>query len=238
MTPWTWGFPQDDGACTPRIPEWSAGGEQLLGYIVFAVDQKEVMSSANISNLGKQKLDYTLYHKNSWEEEPHLVKELGRTEEGNPHAERVIAGDMWTIILRPQGSNVNWMLLFFATVSGISLSAMISFLFRKNGILKKANGALKLSGGRDPLTGVYNRKGGDGAVADYLKAHAGKKAMVIALDIDNFKLVNDVYGHSVGDEALKTLVRDMKEIFGENPLSPETAVTNSSSSIPTKTSAW
>lgn len=71
------------------------------GYIVFAVDQREVMSRANISNLGKQKLDYTLYHKNSWEEEPHLVKELGRTEEGNPHAERVIAGDMWTIILRP-----------------------------------------------------------------------------------------------------------------------------------------
>lgn len=95
---------------------------------------------------------------------------------------------------------------------------MISFLFRKNGILKKANGALKLSGGRDPLTGVYNRKGGDGAVADYLKAHAGKKAMVIALDIDNFKLVNDVYGHSVGDEALKTLVRDMKEIFGEKSI--------------------
>jgi diguanylate cyclase (GGDEF)-like protein len=196
------------------VPEESS----FWGYIVFAVDQREVMSSANISNLGKQKLDYTLYHKNSWEEEPHLVKELGRTEEGNPHAERVIAGDMWTIVLRPQGSNVNWMLLFFATVSGISLSAMISFLFRKNGILKKANGALKLSGGRDPLTGVYNRKGGDGAVADYLKAHAGKKAMVIALDIDNFKLVNDVYGHSVGDEALKTLVRDMKEIFGEKSI--------------------
>lgn len=59
------------------VPEESS----FWGYIVFAVDQREVMSSANISNLGKQKLDYTLYHKNSWEEEPHLVKELGRTEE-------------------------------------------------------------------------------------------------------------------------------------------------------------
>lgn len=194
------------------------GEDTFWGYIVVAVDQSQVLSRANISNLGKQRLDYTLYHKNGWDDKPHLVKELGRTEEGNPHAERVIAGDMWTIILRPQGSNVNWMLLFFATVSGLSLSAMISFLFRKNGILKKANGALKLSGGRDSLTGVYNRKGGDGAVADYLKAHAGKKAMVIALDIDNFKLVNDVYGHSVGDEALKTLVRDMKEIFGEKSI--------------------
>lgn len=194
------------------------GNESFWGYIILAVEQRRVMSTANISNLGAQKLDFSLYHRYGWEDTPHLVKERGMTEQGNPHAERIIAGDLWTIVLRPQGSGVNWMLLFFATLAGFSLTILISFLFRRNGILKKANGALKRSGGHDPLTGVYNRKGGDGAVADYLKAHAGKKAMVIALDIDNFKLVNDVYGHSVGDEALKTLVRDMKEIFGEKSI--------------------
>lgn len=140
------------------------------------------------------------------------------TEQGNPHAERIIAGDLWSIVLRPQGGSINWLLLFFATISGFSLTTLIAFLLRKNGALKKANGDLKRSGGRDPLTGVFNRKGGDEAVADYMKAHAGQKAMVLALDIDNFKLVNDVYGHSVGDEALKTLVRDMRETFGEESI--------------------
>lgn len=140
------------------------------------------------------------------------------TEQGNPHAERIIAGDLWSIVLRPQGGSINWLLLFFATISGFSLTTLIAFLLRKNGALKKANGDLKRSGGRDPLTGVFNRKGGDEAVADYMKAHAGQKALVLALDIDNFKLVNDVYGHSVGDEALKTLVRDMRETFGEESI--------------------
>lgn len=194
------------------------GNESFWGYIILAVEQRQVMSTANISNLGKQQLDFSLYHRYGWEDTPHLVKERGMTEQGNPHAERIIAGDLWTIVLRPQGSGVNWMLLFFATLAGLSLTILISFLFRRNGILKKANGALKRSGGHDPLTGVYNRKGGDEAVADYMKAHAGQKAMVLALDIDNFKLVNDVYGHSVGDEALKTLVRDMREAFGEESI--------------------
>lgn len=191
---------------------------RFWGYIALSVEQSKVLSRANISNLGKQRLDYTLYHKNGWDDKPHLVKELGKTEMGNPYAERVIAGDLWSIVLRPQGSGVNWMLLFFATLAGLSLTILISFLFRRNGILKKANGALKRSGGHDPLTGVYNRKGGDGAVASYMAENPGKKALVIALDIDNFKLVNDVYGHRVGDEALKTLVRDMKETFGEKSI--------------------
>ena len=176
------------------------------------------MSTANISNLGAQKLDFSLYHRYGWEDTPHLVKERGMTEQGNPHAERIIAGDLWSIVLRPQGGSINWLLLFFATISGFSLTTLIAFLLRKNGALKKANGDLKRSGGRDPLTGVFNRKGGDEAVADYMKVHAGQKAMVLALDIDNFKLVNDVYGHSVGDEALKTLVRDMRETFGEESI--------------------
>lgn len=202
----------------PVFKPESRDADSFWGYIAVVVDQREVMSSANISNLGKQHLDYTLYHKYRWEQEAHLVKGQGTTGEGNPRAVRVIAGDVWTIVLRPQGSRMDWQLLFFATVAGLSLTTMISFLLKRNGALRKTNGLLKRIGGRDPLTGVYNRKGGDGAVADYLKAHAGKKAMVIALDIDNFKLVNDVYGHSVGDEALKTLVRDMKEIFGEKSI--------------------
>ena len=123
------------------------GNESFWGYIILAVEQRQVMSTAIISNLGKQQLDFSLYHRYGWEDTPHLVKERGMTEQGNPHAERIIAGDLWTIVLRPQGSGVNWMLLFFATLAGLSLTILISFLFRRNGILKKANGALKRSGG-------------------------------------------------------------------------------------------
>lgn len=55
----------------------------------------------------------------------------------------------------------------------------------------------------DPLTAVTNRRGLD-AVLTVLSQDKTPVAIVL-LDIDNFKLVNDTYGHSVGDEVLKTI---------------------------------
>lgn len=57
---------------------------------------------------------------------------------------------------------------------------------------------------RDPLTGLFNRRGLDTAVID-LFDHARNKGWSLAffvVDIDKFKLVNDVHGHSVGDQVI------------------------------------
>ncbi|WP_150911999.1 GGDEF domain-containing protein [Marinobacter halotolerans] len=60
----------------------------------------------------------------------------------------------------------------------------------------------------DPLTGVKNRRSMDQelAVAVSVYARNGISQGLVLLDIDHFKKVNDVYGHSVGDEVLKELV--------------------------------
>lgn len=61
---------------------------------------------------------------------------------------------------------------------------------------------------RDPLTGAENRR----AFMEKLEAEfqrtqrTGNAAALIMLDIDHFKLVNDTYGHDVGDLVLKHLV--------------------------------
>jgi diguanylate cyclase (GGDEF)-like protein len=55
----------------------------------------------------------------------------------------------------------------------------------------------------DPLTGLRNRRAVDGALAAPLEEEAS--ALVLVLDIDHFKKVNDTYGHSVGDEVLRAV---------------------------------
>ena len=65
----------------------------------------------------------------------------------------------------------------------------------------------------DPLTGLLNRKGFDEALQVYLSKTAEAQCVGILLDIDNFKAINDVYGHAVGDLALLQLAESMHEHF-------------------------
>jgi diguanylate cyclase (GGDEF)-like protein len=60
----------------------------------------------------------------------------------------------------------------------------------------------------DPLTGAYNRRYLElqlEQVLDSWKRYQ-RPASVLLIDIDNFKRINDKFGHGVGDMALKSLV--------------------------------
>lgn len=65
----------------------------------------------------------------------------------------------------------------------------------------------------DPLTGALNRKGMDEVMERELaQAQRHDSTLCIAmLDIDNFKRLNDTYGHHVGDDALVHLARVTRE---------------------------
>lgn len=60
----------------------------------------------------------------------------------------------------------------------------------------------------DPLTGVLNRKGIDEAIEREISVmrRRGTPLCIALLDIDNFKQLNDTFGHRTGDEALQHLV--------------------------------
>jgi diguanylate cyclase (GGDEF)-like protein len=65
----------------------------------------------------------------------------------------------------------------------------------------------------DPLTGLLNRRGFSEEVARRMArlAHEAQPASLVYIDLDNFKLVNDTYGHERGDEALVALCRILRE---------------------------
>ncbi len=56
---------------------------------------------------------------------------------------------------------------------------------------------------RDSLTGLFNRTAATKQIEQYIQSeNASQKAAVLTLDIDNFKRVNDTYGHMAGDSVL------------------------------------
>ena len=64
----------------------------------------------------------------------------------------------------------------------------------------------------DYLTQIWNRKNGERHITEYLRI--GDGALLI-IDLDNFKLVNDTYGHLTGDRVLKE-VADILRVHGKN----------------------
>ena len=76
--------------------------------------------------------------------------------------------------------------------------------------LKEDNMSLEAATVRDSLTGVRNRFA---LRRDYEK-YSGQDVFIMMLDIDNFKKVNDGYGHSVGDYLLKKTGDSLVDNFG------------------------
>ena len=72
---------------------------------------------------------------------------------------------------------------------------------------------------RDPLTKVYNRRAFEQEVTEYLQQSedtAGGALMI--LDLDNFKEINDTYGHTEGDKALKQMADVLLSTFRRKDL--------------------
>ena len=68
---------------------------------------------------------------------------------------------------------------------------------------------LKLMTQQDSLTGIYNRRFLDRRLEEEFKRfrRSGRRFSLLMIDIDNFKMVNDNYGHQFGDQVLKVIAR-------------------------------
>ena len=73
---------------------------------------------------------------------------------------------------------------------------------------------------RDSVTGVYNRKKFDDAMDEWISfsKRYGNPLSLILLDIDNFKAVNDNYGHIVGDSVLRDIAATVSKSIRETDI--------------------
>lgn len=67
----------------------------------------------------------------------------------------------------------------------------------------------------DPLTGAFNRRQLDIALASAVERRhrTGERASILLFDVDRFKDVNDAFGHAEGDRVLKALVALVERRF-------------------------
>ena len=111
----------------------------------------------------------------------------------------------------PSASDLYWAIGDALTFSGEILLAFVVFQF-----VRLTNELANL----DPLTRLYNRSYHMRRLSEFLKrsAASGDPVTVIAIDLDHFKHINDVYGHGFGDQVLIQLADTIAEFHSETDL--------------------
>ena len=96
--------------------------------------------------------------------------------------------------------------------SAVALALMLYLFFFQDDEYINEQQILKQKALTDALTGCFNRAGYDEIVNHYSKEKNLEVAMIV-MDIDKFKLVNDNYGHDVGDIILKNVSKLLTVTF-------------------------
>ncbi len=89
--------------------------------------------------------------------------------------------------------------------SNVLLENAVTTLQKNDAEIRRKNNELEVLASRDALTGCYNRRAFFDLVEDaFIQAVKTNTDLVcIMVDIDHFKSINDRFGHSVGDEAIR-----------------------------------
>jgi len=98
--------------------------------------------------------------------------------------------------------NIAWALSTFI----ISVGSMISFVW----LVFSTQSMLTRRAARDNLTGLSNRSGIRGILEDITESRGLDGCWAAMMDIDDFKVINDTYGHLCGDYVLREVARLME----------------------------
>ena len=127
-----------------------------------------------------------------------------------------VYGGKWRLEILPKSGFYNNNYLIYMFIGGVIIVLLLTGLTAALISINENRKNFKRLAVTDTLTGIYNRLGFDEQVEQYMRQNPQKHCVMAMLDIDDFKLVNDMYGHAAGDGVLKKLAESMKQYFSKD----------------------
>lgn len=105
--------------------------------------------------------------------------------------------------------------LIISIVMPITLGTPMILMFQlKHEQLRRANEMLAEIARTDSLTGCLNRGAFAARVTEYLARTQPTAGALLMIDADKFKMINDLFGHDRGDEALTLISGAIQQVLG------------------------
>ncbi len=196
---------------------YNEDGERYFWGLVIVIIKAPQIFNNSVNALESFGYDYILSKTESPLSSDYKVIDGSKQELDNPVSYKFgLGGCKWQLDVSPVNgwkNDKNSSPVIIGSVIIIVLLEVLVFAFMNMEKQRKKFRKMSLT---DGLTGLLNRIGFNEKVEKYLNNNESKKCIAILLDVDNFKFINDVYGHEVGDQVLIQLATDMKKEFPEN----------------------
>ena len=138
-----------------------------------------------------------------------------------------VGKEKWKLEIMSRAGWSNSTTLYLIFFGGQSLVLLLTGLTIVLFFLDERRVELKELAHKDGLTKLYNRYGFDEMAEKMISKNPKEHCVAVLLDVDDFKLINDMYGHAYGDKALISLAENMQKFFLSSALLSRNGGTNS-----------
>lgn len=202
----------------PIYLEDENGQEYFWGFTIVILRVPEIFEDST-NALSKFKYNYRLSREASVLDKKYVEVDANCDKMIRPVTYNLTVGkEKWKLEIMPRAGWSNSTTLYLIFFGGLSLVLLLTEIIRVLFLLDERRVELKELAHKDGLTKLYNRYGFDEMAEKMIKKDPEAYYVAALLDVDDFKLINDMYGHAYGDKALISLAENMRKFFPSSAL--------------------
>lgn len=202
----------------PIYLEDKNGQEYFWGFTIAVLRVPEIFEDS-INALSKFKYNYRLSREASVLDKKYVEVDANCDKMIRPVTYNLTVGkEKWKLEIMPRAGWSNSTTLYLIFFGGLSLVLLLTGLTIVLFLLDERRVELKELAHKDGLTKLYNRYGFDEMAEKMISKNPKEHCVAVLLDVDDFKLINDMYGHAYGDKALISLSENMQKFFPSSAL--------------------
>ena len=195
-----------------------SGQEYFWGFTIVILRVPDIFSDT-VSALSNFGYEYKILKTDTPWSDTYKVVYQSDGQIDHPISYAFTVGDgTWKLEVTPKTGWRNNTLLIIISGMFLTISLLLSVLTRVWLVAKEHKNKYKILARTDSLTNIYNRYGFDEFAEKMIQKNPKTHFVAALLDIDDFKFINDIYGHNYGDRALKNLADSMKTFFPSDAL--------------------
>ena len=202
----------------PIYLEDENGQEYFWGFTIVILRVPEIFEDST-NALSKFKYNYRLSREASVLDKKYVEVDANCDKMIRPVTYNLTVGkEKWKLEIMPRAGWSNSTTLYLIFFGGLSLVLLLTGLTIVLFLLDERRVELKELAHKDGLTKLYNRYGFDEMAVKMISKNPKEHCVAVLLDVDDFKLINDMYGHAYGDKALISLAENMQKFFPSSAL--------------------